>query len=149
MEPSSHGGRRVQKKRGDGALGSESDSDEPLGVERLMGIAMGCMGMSMDDFCRCAPSEFYAAWEAWEEMQQRTERGMWERARMQCLCALQPYSKKTLRAQDVMQFPWEKEKNEKLEMRNKKSSSQEGGNEMSHEQLMARYREAKRRAGLL
>lgn len=29
--------------------------------------------------------------------------------RMQCLCSLQPYSKKQLRAQDFMKFPWESE----------------------------------------
>lgn len=108
-------------------------------MERLLGIAMGCMGMSMDDFCRCTPSEFNEAYEAWSECQERLERGAWERMRMQCLCSLQPYSQKTLRAQDLMRFPWEEQK---------KSPCQETQEEMSHEEVMERYREAVERAGL-
>ncbi len=70
-------------------------------------MAMGCIGMSYDDFCRCAPSEFTAVWRAWQEAEERREQGEWERLRMSCLCMLQPYSKKRLRAEDVMRFPWE------------------------------------------
>lgn len=99
---------------------------------------MGCMGMSMDDFCRCAPSEFYAAYEAWSEMRQREEQGMWERMRMQCLCSLQPYSKSKLTPRDIMRFPWEA----KIEERGVKSE------ELSHEELMERYRKAREQFGL-
>lgn len=109
-------------------------------MERLLGIAMGCMGMSMDDFCRCTPSEFNEAYEAWGECQERLERGAWERMRTQCLCSLQPYSSKKLRAEDLMRFPWEEEQ--------KKSPCQEVQEELSHEEVMARYREAAKRAGL-
>lgn len=101
---------------------------------------MGCMGMSMDDFCRCTPSEFNKAYEAWGECQERLERSAWERMRMQCLCSLQPYSSKKLRAEDLMRFPWEEEQ--------KKSPCQEVQEELSHEEVMARYREAVERAGL-
>ncbi len=65
--------------------------------------------MSVDDFCRCAPSEFYAVWTAYSEREQRQERAAWERMRMECLCSLQPHSKKKLTARDLMTFPWEKE----------------------------------------
>ena len=106
---------------------------------------MGCMGMSMDDFCRCTPSEFYAAWEAWSESRIRAERGMWERARTQSLCALQPYASKKLRPQDVMQFPWDKE--------NEKTGKMEEGepdtpSEISREEFMERYRKARERRGI-
>ena len=97
---------------------------------------MGCMGMSMDDFCRCTPSEFYAAWKAWNEMQQSRDRGEWERLRMQCLCTLQPYSKKTLDASDIMSFPWETEQKSENEVK------------MDKEDTLRRYREAKAAAGL-
>ena len=40
---------------------------------------------------------------------ERREQSEWERLRMSCLCMLQPYSKKRLRAEDVMRFPWETE----------------------------------------
>ena len=111
---------------------------------------MGCMGMGMDDFCRCAPSEFYEAYAAWAEMEQRRERAAWERMRMQCLCSLQPYSKARLRADDVMQFPWDGEREEKEKEKGDKEAhgpSRQG--EMSREEIMERYRKARERAGML
>ena len=64
----------------------------------MMGIAMGCIGMRMDDFCRCTPSEFKAIFNQWKENSESRQRGEWERVRMACLCSLQPYSKSTLTA---------------------------------------------------
>lgn len=93
------------------------------------------MGMSLDDFCRCTPSEFQAAWQSWHEWHENEQRGEWERLRMACLCMLQPYSKHTLSAEDVMQFPWEEEAKKTQE-------------EISNDELKRRYREAKRAAGL-
>lgn len=110
-------------------------------MEHLQGVAMGCMGMSKDDFCRCTPSEFYAAYDAWWQRETDLERGRWERMRMQCLCSLQPYSKKQLRVQDFMNFPWESEEQNATSCR-----SQQNG--QSREEIMERYREAKKRAGL-
>ena len=72
-------------------------------------MAMGCMGMSYEDFARCTPLEYAAVWRAWHEAAERREQSEWERLRMSCLCMLQPYSKKRLRAEDVMRFPWETE----------------------------------------
>lgn len=68
---------------------------------------MGCMGMKYEDFARCTPSEYMAVWRSWQEAEDRREQREWERLRMSCLCMLQPYSKKRLRAEDVMRFPWE------------------------------------------
>lgn len=65
------------------------------------------MGMSVDDFCRCTPLEFRAVYESWAEAEQRRERAAWERARLQCTCMLQPYSKKRLEPQDVLKFAWD------------------------------------------
>lgn len=91
----------------------------------------------MDDFCRCTPSEFRAAWEVWHEMHEQRERGAWERMRMQCLCTLQPYSNKNLDAKDIMQFPWDNEGEKKKE--------KEGINK---EEMMRRYKAAKAAANL-
>lgn len=109
---------------------------KPASVETLLGIAMGCIGMSMDDFCRCTPSEFYEAYGAWAEWEQNREKELWERARTVCLCSLQPYSEKQLRPQDVMIFSWEKEED---------SGEAE---EISHEEMMKRYHEAMRQRGM-
>lgn len=72
-----------------------------------MGTAVGCIGMSVDDFCRCTPLEFSKVYEGWAEAEQRRERAAWERTRMQCTCMLQPYSRHKLKPQDVMRFAWD------------------------------------------
>ena len=75
-------------------------------------MAVGSIGMRLEDFCRCTPAEFRAIAEGWNDMEQNRERGEWERARMQCLCMIQPYSKEKLSPQDVMRFKWETEEGE-------------------------------------
>lgn len=72
-------------------------------------MATGCIGLGIDDFERCTPSEFRVIAEAWNDQRQNAERSEWERARMQCLCMLQPHSRHQLAATDVMRFPWEEE----------------------------------------
>ncbi len=101
-----------------------------------MGIALGCIGMNLRDFERCTPSEFKAVYDCWKSREESSERGKWERVRMQCLCSLQPYSKKSLQASDIMEFPWEKEE-EKVSPR------------ISNDELLERYKAAKKRFGLL
>ena len=66
------------------------------------------MGMSIEDFDLCAPREFQAIADAWQQGQTQRYRDSWERARMMCLCALQPYSEKRLRPRDIMEFEWDK-----------------------------------------
>lgn len=95
---------------------------------------MGCIGMSYECFCRCTPSEFHAIWQAWSEMREADERGAWERMRMQCLCSLQPYSQKRLKATDVMELPWDEKP--------------KAAEPVSDEELMRRYEAARKRMGL-
>lgn len=97
---------------------------------------MGCMGMGMNDFCRCTPSEFRAVWDAWNDRRMAVERDQWERLRMSCLCSLQPWTKQRLSPHDIMEFPWE-EKQEKQKQ-----------DIPDRQEIMRRYREEKRKAGL-
>jgi hypothetical protein len=54
---------------------------------------------------------------------------------------MQPYSKSKLTPQDIMRFPWEERgKSEEERVKNEKP--------MSREEIMERYRAAKKRAGL-
>lgn len=55
---------------------------------------------------------------------------------MQCLCVLQPYSKKSLQAHDIMEFPWEKEE--------KKTAVT-----VTDDELRKRYKAAKKRFGIV
>ena len=70
-------------------------------------MATECIGLGIDDFERCTPSEFQAIVVAWNDQRQNADRSEWERARMQCLCMLQPHSKKKLKPRDVLQFAWD------------------------------------------
>ena len=143
VEPAD-GSRPSEGRKKNGTLG-DSAEEEPVGVERLLGIAMGCMGMSMDNFCRCIPSEFYAAYDAWFEMHEARERGAWEWMRMQCLCSLQPYSKDKLSPRDIMRFPWEISD---LSDDGKVKDEEFSGAAEGREELKERYRAAIKQAGL-
>lgn len=98
---------------------------------------MGCIGMRLDDFCRCTPSEFTKVYEKWQEKETQKERGNWERVRMSCLCSLQPYSSKKLLAGDIMVFPWDGE-----------DSDKDKCDSLSMEDRSARFAAAKKRYGI-
>ena len=100
------------------------DEGEIADTENLFGIALGCIGMSEDDFARCTPAEV-------------KERGEWERNRWLALCVLQPWSKKRLKAHDVCLFPWEIKEQENREEPLDKTERQE------------RYEAAKKRYGIV
>ena len=75
-------------------------------------MAVGAIGMSVDDFCRCTPAEFRSVADAWHRAEEHRERSGWERTRMQCLYMLQPYSRHGLSPRDVMRFPWDEEESQ-------------------------------------
>lgn len=100
-----------------------------------MGMALGCIGMSREDFERCTPFEFYKAWERWAEAKRDAERNEWERTRVLALFAIQPYAKSNLQAHDVLPFPWDEKLEEKRE-------------EVSKDEFNARFEAAKKRYGL-
>ena len=80
-----------------------------------MGIAMGCMGMSMNDFSRCTPSEFSIAYKVWQEKEQRLERESWEQTRFLACFMLQPHSKRKLLPTDICRFSWENQPQDEKE----------------------------------
>lgn len=70
-------------------------------------MAMGCVGMSREDFERCTPFEFTEMMRQWRENQERIERTTWDQTRFLATAMLQPYSKKALKATDIARFPWD------------------------------------------
>lgn len=97
---------------------------------------MGCMGMSLVDFDACTPGEFRAIADSWNRNKEYMERGMWERMRYECLCMLQPYSKKQLSVVDVLSLPWDK------------ATTESPKENLNREEIKKRFAEAKRRYGL-
>lgn len=67
------------------------------------------MGMSLPDFEACTPIQFEEATRAFAEKEAAAARLGWEQARFTAMFALQPYSKKPLKPEDVCLFAWEKE----------------------------------------
>ena len=74
-----------------------------------MGIALGCVGMSYQDFCLCTPLEFSRVMEQYQKMEEQRVRLSWEQTRFLATTTLSPYSKKVLKPTDIMAFPWDKE----------------------------------------
>ena len=96
---------------------------------------MGCLRMSLSDFCSCTPFEFNEVYEAWRDGEERSLRNGWEQTRVVCQSMLQPYSKRKLSARDVFPLPWDDEGREEPE-------------ELTEEERKARYEAAKKRYGI-
>lgn len=79
-------------------------------IYRLLGVAVGCIGMSVGDFCGLTPAEFTAVWEVWRERSDSEERGEWERIRMLATLGLTPWSRHRLEPAKVLPLPWDKER---------------------------------------
>lgn len=75
----------------------------------MLGVAVGCIGMSYDSFCFLTPEEFSAVYGAYAEREMRLYRDGWERARMVGYMAVQPYLKKGMKPHGVLPFPWDEE----------------------------------------
>lgn len=94
------------------------------------------MGLSLADFCALTPAEFAAVAAAHE----RQERGAWERARMICGCALQPYAEAHFDIRKALPYPWDSQE-----------GAQEGTPEtrkLTREEEMAEFERAKIAYGL-
>lgn len=100
-------------------------------IEALMAIAMGCVGMGLDDFCRLTPSQFAEVVRQHSRHTQEREHAEWERTRMTCMCLLQPHSKSRLKPTDIMRFPWEEQR-----------TPQEETQQLTREEIMERYKQA-------
>lgn len=74
-----------------------------------MGIAIGNIGMLLDDFLRLEVPEFHAIYRAWKDAEEQKDRDAWERARMVATICIQPYSKKNLSPKKVLHLPWDEE----------------------------------------
>lgn len=64
---------------------------------------MGRIGMSLDDFDRCDPSEFQAILKAWD----MGERAKWERMRIHAAISLIPWSKSGISPSKICPLPWD------------------------------------------
>lgn len=78
-----------------------------------MGIALGRIGLSFDDFCRLDYEEFENICGAWHENAETAYRGEWERVRMLAAISIQPHVKKTVTPKKLLPFPWDDARKER------------------------------------
>ena len=98
-------------------------------------MAVGCLGMSLDDFCSCTPLEFHHVYEAWQQREERIMRTSWEQTRALMQSVLQPHSKKHLSATEILPLPWDKKEKSPTEP-------------ISDEDIAARYEAARKKYGM-
>jgi hypothetical protein len=87
--------RRIKKKGDD------------LTADYITGIALGQMGLGLEDFLCLTPSEFSETWKVWLKNREHEEQQQWERMRMQVFWTICPPQKKQISIYDINRFPWE------------------------------------------
>ncbi|MDD7250580.1 MAG: hypothetical protein PUH21_00990 [Prevotellaceae bacterium] len=81
-----------------------------LGIEQLLGIALGCIHLSYDDFCRLTIDEFQEVYNAYYEKERSQYENGWQRMRMLATITIQPHVRSKITPQRLLPFPWESPK---------------------------------------
>ena len=76
----------------------------------MLGVALGCIGLSYDDFCNLYAQEFAAINKAWYQQQEALQQGEWERTRILAAITIQPHVKKKLTPEKLLPLPWDRKK---------------------------------------
>lgn len=81
----------------------------------MFGIALGCIGLSYDDFCKMSFEEFAAVYNAYAEQRDTEFKDKWVRMRMLATIVIQPHlaKGKKLTPEKLLPFPWEKSQKRK------------------------------------
>lgn len=79
----------------------------------MLGIALGCIKLSYDDFCRLTREEFHEIYRAYNEQREADYRDDWQRMRMLATISVQPHTKKKITPQQLLPFTWEKQQKKK------------------------------------
>lgn len=76
----------------------------------MLGVALGCMGLSYDDFCRMDFAEFSAVWEAYATERDAAYKDRWQRMRLLASITIQPHldRRHRLTPERLLPFPWDK-----------------------------------------
>lgn len=76
-------------------------------VTELIGFATGVVGIPPEDLYPMDMETLDAVIRAWNEHEEQHYRTSWEQTRFLAHCLLTPYTKKKLKAEDIIRFPWE------------------------------------------
>lgn len=81
----------------------------------MLGVAVGCIGMTYDGFCGLTPDEFSHIYRAYSEEREARYRDNWERMRMLAAICVSPYSKKGSTPRKLLPLPWDNEKSKQAD----------------------------------
>ena len=76
----------------------------------MLGYALGCVGMRLDDFERMTPDEFSAVCEAHAKTREADSHESWEQTRALAYTLSGPYMKHKTTVQRFWPLPWDEKK---------------------------------------
>ena len=79
-----------------------------IAVYELLGIALSCLNLSYDDFCRLTPVEFENVYKVYQDKREADYKDEWARMRMLAAIVIQPHLKRKVTPEKLLPFPWEK-----------------------------------------
>lgn len=128
----------ADRRRGCRQRGNGKKKIALKGIYDLLGIALGCIRLSYDDFCRMNFEEFAAVYKAYVEQRDTDFKDNWQRMRMLATITIQPHlaKNKKITPEKLLPFPWEKAK-----------SSAKKGRDISPEQQRKRMAELAKKLG--
>ena len=100
-------------------------------------MAVGCIGMPLEEFSKLYFEEFEGIFKAWREMNDAQERDAWERTRILATICIQPHVGKKITPKQILPLPWDKDY--------RKSRTDEP--ELTAEEQKARFDELRKRFG--
>jgi hypothetical protein len=82
----------------------------------LLGIAVGRVGMSRQDFEHCTPSEFSKIVQEYRSREETAYRAGWEQTRIQVISVANLFSKHPLSPEKAFPLPWDRGTEKKREV---------------------------------
>ena len=112
---------------------------EPKGIYDLLGIALGCIRLSYDDFCNMDFQEFAAVYRAYAEQRDFDYKDKWERMRLMACITIQPHLAKGKKITPEKLLPFQRDK--------KKAAAAKKAKEYTPEQQRRRMEELVKKLG--
>ena len=81
-----------------------------MSISEVMGVALGCIHLSLDDFLCLRPEEFDAVYNASVGDREAEFRSGWEQTRTLASITIAPHVKRAPTPQKLLPLPWDKTK---------------------------------------
>lgn len=85
----------------------EGAKKKQVEIQELLGVALGAIGLSYDDFCRLTPEEFEEVYKAFRERSDAEYKDEWVRMRMLATIVIQPHLKRKMTPEKLLPLPWD------------------------------------------